>query len=204
MKYVVDMDGVLTDFNTGFAKELMLNGADTIPFADPTFPDRWAWPLDYAKPEVVGQTWTNVLGGDSFWAGLGELPWTQTTLRLLSSEVFRGFEVYFVTSRGGNNVKKQTESWIQKHGFWHPTVIVVNNHNKWGVIKDLQADVVIDDRPEVLVDARAWGKKHLRLYLQAATYNTAFVRDAAEQHKIIPVETADIAIRSEIARREIY
>lgn len=201
MKYVIDMDGVLAEFNVAFAKQL---GHPDIPIADPKWPELWDWPQQYVSDEQLEQVWAQIHHSETFWESLPCFNWTRETLTLLDHEVNRGHEVYFVTARQGVDAKRQTERWLQKYGIELPTVVVVQKMEKGGIVQDLGADIMVDDKPELLVSAKAAGKESLRLYLQVHPYNKAFAFNAHKRYGILPVESPLTAIRSEYARREIY
>ena len=201
MKYMVDLDGVLAEFNRSFAAQL---GVPTIPLDDKSWPTKWDWPEDYASPEQLAEVWNTVRASKHFWEDLPAFPWTGEALELLHAEALDGEEVYFVTSREGGDIKRQTERWLSKYGFPEATVLVSTQGDKAGIAHDLDADVMIDDRPEVLTKIREWGKDTLRIYLQVHPYNSTFAIRAAEDYRILPVESPVTAIRSEYARREIY
>ena len=51
----------------------------------------------------------------------------------------------------GRTVQRQSQRWLDRHGFPHPSVYVV--HSSRGRIADaLQLDVVVDDRPDNCLD----------------------------------------------------
>lgn len=201
MKYVIDMDGVLAEFNTSFAAQI---GHPDIPVDDLTWPKLWDWPQQYVSDEQLANVWRQVHRSETFWESLPCFSWTQETLTLLAHEIGRGHEVYFVTARQGVDAKRQTERWLQKYGIELPTVVVVQKMEKGGIVQDLGADVMIDDKPELLVSAKAAGKESLRLYLQVHPYNKAFAFIANKRYNILPVESPLTVIRSEYVRREIY
>lgn len=202
MKYIMDMDGVLAEFNSAFAQQL---GHAGIPVDDPKWPALWDWPQQYVSDQHLAATWQRVHESATFWESLPPYAWANEALLLLKEEEQRGNEVYFVTARQGNDAKGQTERWLTTQGFAHPTVLICTLHKeKLGIVTDLDADVIIDDRPEVLRQARLLAQQKLRLYLQVHPYNEAFAFIANKRYKILPVESPVTAIRSEYARREIY
>jgi hypothetical protein len=72
------------------------------------------------------------------------------------SEVARGrrWEVLFITTRppsAGETTQRQTQRWLEAHGFRMPSVVVV--HRSRGKLAEaLHLDVVVDDRPENCLD----------------------------------------------------
>ena len=191
MKYVLDMDGVLADFNVAFARLLDPEGT-SIPVKKGTWPEMWNWPHQFFPREYVDEAWQRIEASPFFWRDLGEFPWTRKVLDHLSIRCADGDEVYFVTARPGTRVKLQTEFWLRQRGFRQPTVIVVPR-DKWGVVKDINADVVIDDKPKVLTDVRRH-TTNVQCYLQAHPYNMRFVEDHADKVGIIPVSTPPNAL----------
>ena len=197
MKYVVDMDGVLADFNTAFAKVLDPEGS-IIPVTKGTWPEMWNWPHQYFPREYVDEAWDTVTQSPRFWRELGEFPWTSNTLHTLKKKQYFGDEIYFVTARPGNRVKLQTELWLRERGYRDPTVIVVREdppNYKWGVIRDIGADVVIDDKPKILTDSIVYAKPEAQLFLQVHPYNILFAETHAERLGIIPVATPIRALK---------
>lgn len=201
MIYIVDLDGVLAEFNASFAQQL---GHPEIPVDDPNWPELWDWPQQYVSDEKLENVWERIRSSVNFWENLPGFHWTHEALTLLKDEALIGNDVYFVTARLGLEVKRQTERWLHRNGFRNPTVIVSPEGEKGGVVHDLNADVVIDDRPEVLIRAKISGKPTIRLYMQVHPYNKEFAFNAHKRHGILPVESPVTAIRSEYARREIY
>lgn len=197
MKYVIDMDGVLADFNAAFARVLDPEGT-IIPVKKGTWPEMWNWPHQFFPREYVDEAWERVHDSPFFWRDLGEFMWTGNTLQLLGKKQrILGDEVYFVTARLGTRVKIQTELWLRERGFRNPTVIVVSKMRKWGVVNDLDADVVIDDKPKILTDIHTHATTSVRCYLQVHPYNMLFAGEHAERLGITPVSTPMKALQEE-------
>ena len=78
--------------------------------------------------------------------------------------------------------------------FLNPTVIVVPR-NKWGIVRDVGADVIIDDKPKVLTDILMHTTVDVQCYLQVHPYNMLFAEDHTERLGIIPVATPIRALK---------
>jgi hypothetical protein len=62
--------------------------------------------------------------------------------------------VIFLTSRppsDGSSVQRQSQRWLERHGFPLPSVFVVHG-SRGRIAEALELDVVIDDRPENCLD----------------------------------------------------
>lgn len=196
MKYVIDMDGVLADFNTAFARVLDPEGT-IIPVKKGTWPEVWNWPHQFFPREYIDEAWERVHDSPFFWRDLGEFSWTRKVLAQLTLRYAGGEEIYFVTARHGTRVKLQTELWLRARGYQNPTVIVVSKMKKWGVVNDLDADVVIDDKPKILTDIYANATTSIQCYLQVHPYNMLFAEEHAEHLGITPVSTPMKALQKE-------
>ena len=97
--------------------------------------------------------WRHIETVDGFWETLQEIePGSVERLAAVASE--RRWEVIFLTKRpesAGDTAQKQSQRWLQAHGFDMPSVFVVQGSR--GRIADaLKLDFVIDDRPDNCVD----------------------------------------------------
>ena len=97
--------------------------------------------------------WGAVLKIKNFWTTLDEME-PGAVARLASLAADRRWDVLFVTTRppaAGATTQLQSQVWLEKHGFRHPSVFVVKGSR--GKIADaLQLDAVVDDRPENCLD----------------------------------------------------
>lgn len=168
MRIGFDLDGVLADLHTPFVQtaiKLFPNldaravGAADIgaspPDEAPEPPaDAPAPPSDVVlNREQTRAVWRVLTGTNDFWAGLQEIE-PGAIARLAQLADARRWEVIFLTSRpksAGRTVQRQSQQWLDRHGFPHPSLYVV--HSSRGRIADaLQLDVVIDDRPDNCLD----------------------------------------------------
>jgi len=170
MRIGFDLDGVLADLHEPFAKlavELFPDLDRQGVVAEPAVPgapgasDQDA-PDDLEDPPPPGLTltrrqtelvWKAVAGIDDFWETLAECE-PGAIARLAELTEARRWEVIFLTSRpkaGGRTVQRQSQRWLERHGFPHPSAFVV--HGSRGRIADaLRLDAVVDDRPDNCLD----------------------------------------------------
>ena len=168
MRIGFDLDGVLADLHEPFTRLAM----DLFPELDrqrvaqepavPPPPDLDGAAGDGMEDPPPGvelsrrQTeavWREVARIDDFWETLNEHE-PGVIARLASLADQRRWEVIFLTSRpvsAGRTVQRQSQRWLERHGFTHPSAFVV--HGSRGRIADaLRLDAVVDDRPDNCLD----------------------------------------------------
>lgn len=150
-RVVVDVDGVLAEFNEPFRKLLIDQGANVRPF-DPRYdPDRWEWPLAYgAEKKHDIAAWEYIGDHPEWW---GRLPihrdvnnWAMSQL----DRVLYNYETSFVTQRPGN--RATTLEWLQKLSIdpdFVPQLLMVPG-GKVEVLRAMQPHYVIEDKHETL------------------------------------------------------
>lgn len=141
-----DVDGVLADFNTAYINLMIqVAGRDNFP-PRPFDITCWAYPEDlygYSKKEVSA-AWKEISKSKDFWFQLSPLPGAEEFLVDLYT---LNQDVYFLTSRVGDQVKFQTECWLMVHGFpTFPTVLITTH--KGDACRILGIDFYIDDKTE--------------------------------------------------------
>jgi 5'(3')-deoxyribonucleotidase len=155
MKIGIDVDGVLANFNESFIDRIIeVTGKDLFPprpFDIPT----WHYPQHYGYTEAEmdfadGPVWKSVKKDPTFWYLLQPYLGVPEFLSTLDSG---DHEIYFVTNRAGIQVKAQTESWLEFHGFGlrtpnfgFPTVLI--SSDKGTIAKALRLDLYIDDNDD--------------------------------------------------------
>lgn len=154
MRIGVDLDGVLADFNSDFMNLMTtVTGRDL--FGHPRKAITcWNYPVDqfgYTKEEF-NRAWQAVEKSDSFWRRLGDYPLAPTVLAQLD-DMAGAHDIYFITSRVGQQAKLQTECWLNARGFAWPTVLV--SSAKGACAKALKLDLYIDDKTENCTDVVA-------------------------------------------------
>src|SRR5262245_39779788 len=133
----MDVDGVLADFRSSFrvlaTSELGPRGSG----ADESG----------LSKEDVDRLWKAVGRRANWWMTLGAYESEQIT-RLYDLTRQRRWEVFFMTSRppsGGDTVQTQTQVWLERHGFYLPTVLTAPAGARGELSRSLRLDVVVDD-----------------------------------------------------------
>lgn len=165
MRIAFDLDGVLADLHTPFVRTALDLFPDLEPAVvqsgDAARPDEE--PGDGDVPPVLpglnltrrqsDVVWRHVAGIENFWESLRELePGAIAGLAKVADE--RGWEVLFITSRPtstGRTVQRQSQRWLEAHGFPLPSVFVVHG-SRGRIAAALAIDVVIDDRADNCLD----------------------------------------------------
>lgn len=170
MRIGFDLDGVLADLHEPFmrlALELFPDLDRQLAEEEPGLPPAPGTPDETASDELedppppsvsltrrqTEAVWKAVSRIEDFWETLGECePGAIARLASLAEE--RRWEVIFLTSRpssAGRTVQRQSQRWLERHGFLHPSAFVV--HGSRGKIADaLRLDAVVDDRPDNCLD----------------------------------------------------
>jgi len=164
MRLAFDLDGVLADLRTPYmavARELFPDLPAETASADDE-PDGVVRDEDEPHPQVSGdaltprqseQVWRELTSRRDFWESLKELE-PGMIKRLATLADARRWDVLFITSRppsAGRTVQRQSQLWLEQHGFPMPSVYVV--HGSRGRVADaLALDLVVDDRPEHCLD----------------------------------------------------
>lgn len=139
MRVVLDVDGVLADFILGFTT--LANQM----FGSPVYTtlEQKTWD---AFDGLTNEQHTRVLEATAqsrtFWQDLPAIASPAELARLAAAAP--GHDFYFVTSRIGTGVKAQTETWLRRHGFSTPTVIL--SDAKGEIAKAVRADALLDDK----------------------------------------------------------
>jgi hypothetical protein len=97
--------------------------------------------------------WAHVRGIENFWTTLEEIE-PGAVARLGTLALMHGWEVLFLTQRppsAGETAQRQTQRWLQAHGFDFPSVYVMNG-SRGKVASALALHAVVDDRPENCLD----------------------------------------------------
>jgi hypothetical protein len=133
----MDVDGVLADFHSYFralaTSELGLRGAS----GDES---------GLSKGDV-DRLWKAVARSANWWMNLPAYEPEQIT-RLYDLSRQGRWEVFFMTSRpasGGDTVQMQTQVWLERHGFFLPTVLTAPAGARGELSRSLRLDLMVDD-----------------------------------------------------------
>jgi len=162
MKFALDLDGCLADFNTSaIALGNRLFGT-SVGWDDPP---QWDYFKLHWTEEQQDQLWNAM--EEEFWLGLNPLI-SKHQWQDLDRLCFK-HEVYFITSRTLGSVKRYAEAWLANQGITYPTVLVAKTKGllAWG----LELDFVWDDYPEFLRNVKYYRGWKTRCYLENHEYN---------------------------------
>jgi hypothetical protein len=136
----IDVDGVLADFRTRFHETSRASlGHDIEPLRD----SRDTQPL---PPDEVKRVWETVARTHNWWMTLKPYESDQIA-RLYSLSRDAGWEIFFLTNRpasAGDSVQFQTQSWIERHGFYMPSVLTIPG-SRGEVANGLRLHLAVDD-----------------------------------------------------------
>ena len=166
MKYGIDLDGVLADFNRGFT--ILMNQVAGTRVTNPKL-DCWDWPNKYWPKADIDKAWVVIRGNPDWWRQLQ--PYEPSRFHPLQQASLQGHELYFLTQRPGPGVKEATESWLISNGIYRPTVLMTPD--KGPVAAGLHLDALVDDRPENIHDV-----------LNATLHTKCFIWDAPWNEEI--------------------
>lgn len=174
----IDVDGVVADFRSAFRalaeREL---GADA--------PGREA---DLAKPQI-DRLWRTVAATPNWWLDIPPYEPDQIA-RLYSRARQSRWEVFFMTSRpvsDGDSVQLQTQVWLERQGFFLPSVMTTPAGARGELARSLRLDLAVDDRlVNCLEVISASNSKAVMLLRESADPNA---REAAEARGVGVVST---------------
>lgn len=138
-----DIDGVLANFRAAFritaAKLVRGDVEDYDP--DQTEADS---PL---SPNDVRRVWDHIAKTPNWWMEIDAYEPEQIA-RLYGLTRAAGWEVFFMTKRppsAGDSVQFQTQWWIERYGFYLPSVLTVPG-SRGDVANALRLDLIVDDQ----------------------------------------------------------
>jgi hypothetical protein len=135
----IDVDGVLADFRTAFHDTSKTSLRRRVETDDPGLTQPLA-------PDEVKRVWEAVARTPNWWMALKPYEADQIA-RLYSLSRDAGWEVFFLTNRpasAGESVQFQTQSWIERYGFYMPSVLTIPG-SRGEVANGLRLHLVIDD-----------------------------------------------------------
>ena len=156
MTLVSDIDGCLASFESAWNPLLAkITGEDKLPKGwsdDPNFPSEWDWDKTAYGKDIVSKGWEHVARSDKFWLDLKPMPGVGLEVGKQLNRLQRNHDVFFMTSRCGVGVQRQTCQWLYDNlGINYPNVIVVKHFDdKWPLLDNLRAKWFIDDKLETM------------------------------------------------------
>jgi 5'(3')-deoxyribonucleotidase len=165
MVLAFDIDGVLADFTSSYAKRIVKVTGENL-FPTPLTIPCWDWDTHYGyTKDQIAATWESIQDDSLFWQKLNPIPDRELFARL--NVLSKSHPMYFITNRIGKNCKQQTERFLYEQGINYPTVLIAAN--KKPIIEALKIDFFIDDRLETMNELLPLGKEFF--YLKDTTYN---------------------------------
>ena len=137
----IDIDGVLADFRTAFhaaAVRCLRHDVDDGQDLEALSP---------LSPGDVRRVWDYIAAAPNWWMDVPAYEPDQIA-RLYSLMRAGGWEVFFMTKRppsAGDSVQFQTQWWIERFGFYLPSVLTVPG-SRGDIANGLRLDLVIDDQ----------------------------------------------------------
>lgn len=203
MRIGFDIDGVLAEFIPAYQTLWIKHsgGVDLFHPNDVLDPPCWDWPQFRGySPDLMKPVWDEIKSDPTFWLNLQpERSGACGTLATMLKTLERNHEVYFITSRSGIRVKRQTEIWLYDHLVYpmrapgvYPSVLIVGHRVKGQVAKALNLDAYIDDNFDNVHDC-ATQSSGTRTYLLCRAYNRG-----AEISGVIRVNTLGEMFDNEI------
>jgi hypothetical protein len=140
-----DIDGVLANFRSAFrAAAISLVRGDVEDFDPDDDPETGESPL---SPNDVRKVWDSIAKTSNWWMEIDPYEPEQIA-RLYSLTRAAGWEVFFLTKRpasAGDSVQFQTQWWIERFGFYLPSVLTVPG-SRGEVANALRLDLIVDDQ----------------------------------------------------------
>jgi hypothetical protein len=167
LRVAFDLDGTIADMNTSLQKEAtaLFRPESSNPSGSAASSDSEASSGEGDEDKQPDnddlrlsarqqmQLWDHVKKIENFWTTLAEVE-PGIVKRLATTAAARRWEVIFLTTRpstAGDITQVQSQRWLAKYGFRHPSVFVVQP-NRGKIADAMQLDAVVDDRPENCLD----------------------------------------------------
>lgn len=159
----IDIDGVLADFRTAFrATAMRCLRRDIAETED----DDMTGPL---SDEDVRRVWEHIGKTQNWWMDVPAYEPEQIA-RLYSVMRAVQWEIFFMTKRppsAGDSVQFQTQWWIERYGFYLPSVLTVPG-SRGEVANGLRLDLIVDDQLINCVDVISAAPAKALLMLRTA------------------------------------
>lgn len=139
-----DIDGVLANFQGAFRAAALRLGTGNMDDVDPGDTPPTGSPL---SPDDVRRVWNHIARTPNWWMEIDPYEPEQIA-RLYSLTRAAGWEVFFLTKRppsAGDSVQFQTQWWIERFGFYLPSVLTVPG-SRGEVANALRLDLILDDQ----------------------------------------------------------
>jgi len=179
----IDVDGVVADFRSAFRalaeRELGIAAEDA--------------EADLTKADI-DRLWRAVAGTTNWWLDVPAYEPDQIE-RLYAQVRQSRWEVFFMTSRppsAGDSVQLQTQVWLERHGFFLPSVLTTPAGARGELARSLRLDLALDDRIVNCLEITSASNAKAVMVLRHAT--EAPVRESAEARGVGVVSTLSEAL----------
>lgn len=157
MNLALDLDGVVFDFNSQFVQwARKMYSQLSCPNVDNRWPSKWNYLNDYLGHQEVSKLWRKVVHSPDFWRDCPAYWWSPD---LLEAAYGRADNIYFITSRPGNHVQRQTYMALMdvSQDVTHSggVIPVLHPEDKLPLLRDLKIDYFVDDKKETVAQALA-------------------------------------------------
>jgi hypothetical protein len=174
----IDVDGVVADFRSAFRalaeRVLGISAEDA--------------EADLSKADIE-RLWRTVAGIPNWW--LDVPPHEPDQIARLYSRVRQSrWEVFFMTSRpasAGDSVQLQTQVWLERQGFFLPSVLTAPAGARGELARSLRLDLALDDRLVNCLEITSASNSKAVMVLRHATDPNA--RESAEARGVGVVST---------------
>jgi hypothetical protein len=143
LRVAFDIDGVLANFRTAFRDTAVRIVRAEVGEADGESPQSQS----ALSPDDVRRVWDHIAKAPNWWMEIDAYEPDQIA-RLYSLTRANRWEVFFMTKRppsAGDSVQFQTQWWIERFGFYLPSVLTVPG-SRGDVANALRLDLVVDDQ----------------------------------------------------------
>jgi phosphoserine phosphatase len=178
LRIAFDLDGTLANLDSALAeisRRLFGGDPEVVAPAEPAPEGETGAAEDRVTPPRVrsltprqqSMIWETARRTPDFWETLDETE-PGVVARLAAVARARRWEVIFLTQRppsDGGTTQRQSQRWLQAHGFDLPSVFVVTG-SRGKVAAALDLDLVVDDRPENCLDVKVDSKARAALVVR--------------------------------------
>jgi hypothetical protein len=169
----IDVDGVVADFRSAFRALAEREVGRTANDVE----------TELSKAEVE-RLWRRVADSSNWWLDVPAYE-PDEIARLYDRGRHGRWEIHFLTSRppsAGDSVQLQTQVWLERFGFFLPSVMTIPAGARGELARALRLDVVVDDR--IVNCVEVIGASNAKTLLVARGTPDQRLRDAAESRGI--------------------
>ena len=139
-----DVDGVMADFRAAFRETAARTTRRDVDDGVADLSSQSASPL---SADEIRRVWDQIAKTSNWWMEMNAYEPEQIA-RLYALARAAGWEVFFLTKRprsAGDSVQFQTQWWLERHGFYLPSVLTVPG-SRGEIANALRLDILVDDQ----------------------------------------------------------